>query len=525
MGLAVFLTAHAKMPMVRGSIFDTCEIALGGVFQGDGSNCQSPDVCAAVCTPCPYGDITSAIACVPNCMGDRAAVDFDDIVCALNGFTNAADCPCADVFGEGATPCEPNGTINFDDVLAILDAFAGVFACPNPCIPLDCNGVPNGPAVADCAGVCDGTAVADCFGVCDGGAVEDCAGVCGGNAFLDENGGCCTFADLDCADICYGEAQWGAGGICCLISDMDDCDMCNGDGTGLVGCLGDCANVGVCECDICNCPEPFFGLACSCVELGIQYNGLFQSSFIAPTSDTLMSDTLSAEAWIYPTKVGTPIMTRIGPSGTIWGLATGIVGHSLSENRIHLYNGQTCATCDAYGNTPIMINTWTHIMFTWSAVEGTAKFYVDGVFDGEQPFMPGTAGAGQLQIGAEYSTYFGGQMDDIRMWRNVRSASEIATYWDESISGVCDTNLIFNHNMQKWTAGDAACVDYSMHHNDLVHNLFPNPVSLIYPAPDPITPEDCPSNCQGAGTCMCGVCSCNVSTDTSFDCSISAGGC
>ena len=45
-----------------------------------------------------YGDITSAAGlCIPdgNCLaGD---VDFDDVLCALNGFALPADCPCADI--------------------------------------------------------------------------------------------------------------------------------------------------------------------------------------------------------------------------------------------------------------------------------------------------------------------------------------------------------------------------------------------------------------------------------------------
>ncbi|MCH7704777.1 MAG: hypothetical protein IIB61_06675 [Planctomycetes bacterium] len=81
---------------------------------------------------CLYGDITSTpeLICVPNCTGLGSDVSFDDVLCALNGFALAADCPCADIAGPTGALCIPDGVINFDDILAILTAFAGDSACP-----------------------------------------------------------------------------------------------------------------------------------------------------------------------------------------------------------------------------------------------------------------------------------------------------------------------------------------------------------------------------------------------------------
>ncbi|MCH8252051.1 MAG: hypothetical protein IID36_06325, partial [Planctomycetes bacterium] len=92
----------------------------------------SGDDCSMNCTPCLYGDITSASLCVPTCTGVGTDVDFDDVLCALNGFALAADCPCADIAGAVETPCIPDGVINFDDILAVLNAFAGDSTCPAP---------------------------------------------------------------------------------------------------------------------------------------------------------------------------------------------------------------------------------------------------------------------------------------------------------------------------------------------------------------------------------------------------------
>ena len=60
----------------------------------------------------------------------NGTIDFDDVLCVLNGFANAADCPPADIIGfVGACPPENTNGIDFDDILSALDAFAGNPAC------------------------------------------------------------------------------------------------------------------------------------------------------------------------------------------------------------------------------------------------------------------------------------------------------------------------------------------------------------------------------------------------------------
>ena len=64
---------------------------------------------------------------------ENGAVDFDDILCVLNGFAGNFDvCPFDAV---DIVPCNGNAVIDFDDILAALEAFAGNPPCPNPCAP------------------------------------------------------------------------------------------------------------------------------------------------------------------------------------------------------------------------------------------------------------------------------------------------------------------------------------------------------------------------------------------------------
>ena len=73
-----------------------------------------------------FGDVAPTIG----------VIDFDDILCILDGFGDIAACPQGDIVGISSTcpPFEPNG-IDFDDVLAALDAFGGNPLCPDPCPP------------------------------------------------------------------------------------------------------------------------------------------------------------------------------------------------------------------------------------------------------------------------------------------------------------------------------------------------------------------------------------------------------
>ncbi len=83
----------------------------------------------ASCTCRPYGDVFP-----PE--GD-GGVDVSDVLCVLDGFSDAALCSQADI-----APCAGNnwaphgdGTIDLSDLLAVSDAFGGIPQCPDTCGP------------------------------------------------------------------------------------------------------------------------------------------------------------------------------------------------------------------------------------------------------------------------------------------------------------------------------------------------------------------------------------------------------
>lgn len=89
-------------------------------------DCRDTDVCThdrcsgAAClhSAVEFGDVNNAGGVLAN---------LDDILCALNGFSNYANCMNADIAN-----CAPNDSIDLDDILAVIAAFAGVDPCSCP---------------------------------------------------------------------------------------------------------------------------------------------------------------------------------------------------------------------------------------------------------------------------------------------------------------------------------------------------------------------------------------------------------
>lgn len=106
------------------------EIALAELAQScdDGNPCTVSDTCSVTgCLGAYQARYNGDIVVQP---GGDGHPDVSDLLCALDGFRNAAECPQGDI-----SPCGGDRKIDVGDVLAMLDAFAGIFACPAPCPP------------------------------------------------------------------------------------------------------------------------------------------------------------------------------------------------------------------------------------------------------------------------------------------------------------------------------------------------------------------------------------------------------
>lgn len=531
---------------------DSCDPDSGCVNTNNTVSCDAAD-------PCTTDAVCSNGVCTGTSTADCAGVCNGSAVIDCAGV-----CGGASVTDSGGACCLPSA----QDCAGICSGTSETDGAGGCCLPpaKDCAGVCSGSSNPDCAGVCNGASVEDCEGVCGGGSVTgsqggcclpaaqdcagdcnsaatfDCAGVCGGDSVLDNRGKplCCLPSQLDCntfcfggvvedcADVCGGTSVIGTGGGCCQPAALDECGVCNGDGTGSVGCPGNCGGVGTCECDVCNCPERFFGGACDCLEAVANFDGFFSSFEVDNTPLTLMGPVngLTAEAWIFMKGAGQPFFTRQGSTGPQWIWFSGRFATSLPNlQRVGFDVNQFNF---AESNTAIPPNTWTHVAFTWNPADNSVLFYLNGVPDGGGTFVPiFPGGDGVLQVGRSAEFFFDGQMDEARMWSSVRIPAEIADNYDKSLTGIGtgEADLIFNHNFQKWTGGDTRAIDYSPNGLDFVSQGFPFPSGANPGLPRAPATETCPNNCNGpAGTCDCGVCTCVDIGDTTFDCEESGGG-
>lgn len=99
--------------------------------------------------------------------------------------------------------------------------------------------------------------------------------------------------------------------------------------------------------------------------------------------------------------------------------------------------------------------TWTHIAVTRNTETGEMIWYKNGVKDVSKitSFRKAVAGAHNWVIGLGYTnTRYGGLMDELRMWRSVRSPQEIADNYQRSIDRHPDLVLNYNFDSDLWEA-------------------------------------------------------------------------
>lgn len=76
------------------------------------------------------------------------------------------------------------------------------------------------------------------------------------------------------------------------------------------------------------------------------------------------------------------------------------------------------------------IGTWQHIAVTYSTTDRTARFYVNGIFVGDESgnITSLTNGNAEFRIGSRHydNLHLNGLVDEVRLWHEVRSQTQIA---------------------------------------------------------------------------------------------------
>lgn len=116
----------------------------------------------------------------------------------------------------------------------------------------------------------------------------------------------------------------------------------------------------------------------------------------------------------------------------------------------------------------VLANQWTHVAVTYSQSTGVKIYYgsqlvYEGYGNGEI-----LAGTFPLRIGARvdsnYTEYFNGQIDDVRIWNIVRSQSDIAQNMTKELTGT-EYGLIAYYKFDE-SIGSTVIHDATSNHND-----------------------------------------------------------
>lgn len=102
-------------------------------------------------------------------------------------------------------------------------------------------------------------------------------------------------------------------------------------------------------------------------------------------------------------------------------------------NKLYLYSSGSAPTT-VYGTTTLSANTWNHVAVTFNYSDNTMSLYLNGSSTAEvsrvYPVGNRVQSTDLFSLGQEWdnataSGFFGGQMDEVRIWLGVRSNSDI----------------------------------------------------------------------------------------------------
>ena len=167
-----------------------------------------------------------------------------------------------------------------------------------------------------------------------------------------------------------------------------------------------------------------------------------------PDSDVFDFTSFTVEAWIYPTAQDlADNHAVIGKSNVQWLPAS--TGFSLENASTVLYG----SVWDASGNQKyvqagtLAAGIWQHVAMSWTS-GGSLILYINGNYVGQQSstFSGSIANAGSLKIGSFtwiLGRWWSGHIDEVRIWNDVRTQSEIrANMYQEISDPSSETNLV-----------------------------------------------------------------------------------
>jgi hypothetical protein len=181
-------------------------------------------------------------------------------------------------------------------------------------------------------------------------------------------------------------------------------------------------------------------------------NGTSQYISVPGTSEDFPGSAISVEAWIKPTDLtgSHTIVGKYGGSGQGFLLETSGTG---LKGSVYL-SGQTTVTAGT-----LATGLWQHVAMTWVA-GGSINLYVNGVNVGTSSATAGgtyVANSQDMLIGLYSTNYLSGSVDEVRIWNDVRTASEIKSNMFKEISNPTgDASLVAYYKLNETSGTSAA---------------------------------------------------------------------
>ena len=170
---------------------------------------------------------------------------------------------------------------------------------------------------------------------------------------------------------------------------------------------------------------------------------------IADDNSIDINNSITLSAWIYPTSIANKDgilakRTSTENSGD-WALRF----TSAAKLKLLIWDGNA-SNGSTSSNSSISLNTWTHISVTHDNSTNTTKFYINGLLDATSTSLSKNLAGNNSNAYVGWDAqqgdkFFTGKIDEIRIWDDIRTQTEIKENMHTELSGSED-NLVAYYN-------------------------------------------------------------------------------
>ena len=209
---------------------------------------------------------------------------------------------------------------------------------------------------------------------------------------------------------------------------------------------------------------------------------------------------LSMEMWVNPDALGGELF-----SYAVTGSANEFLVTTGADGSLNTWvNGVS----NSFTGPKLQIGEWSHVTVTWDSVGGALKLYIDGTLASTKTASTAAIGtAGTVYLGNDQDSVGGGfqnngaydgQMSEVRVWSDVRSAAEVAANFNKELVG---NEAGLKAYWQLNEGSGTTAIDKTGNHNGTYEQASTGFISDIPTAPVlPLTNDGTTFSVTGAGS-------------------------